>query len=286
MSNDDGTIDFGKNPFELIHSDSHAVLRLSGALDPDLLKEFERRMRPKIDELRTDLIIDLRETGAISPIWTRTLMQIVGSLKASHHRLRVVSNSPRHRQFFQEQGVGASFPIELTLEEAVKAFAVKPSKKFDVAFLKPFLDGAVDVLKIQCMTAAKFGGPEVKDPASEIEGEIVGLVSLASTSFQGVLALSFQRKTLLEILCRYHKEEIEELTPKDEAEAAMITNLIFGYAKRVLSQQGSGLKSAIPTVLLGPKVVFPAACRGPRLRIPFESDAGPFAIEICAGDPL
>jgi chemotaxis protein CheX len=281
---DEPKIDFGRNPFDFTKKETYAVLRLVGNMDQELAKEFEKRIRPQFDGFSSDLVIDLTECGDIHPVWSRPLMQIVTPLKTATKRVRVVSTHEKHRAYFQAQGVASSFPIVATSDLAVAELTAKKSTKLDVKFINPFLEGAIEVLKIQTQTQAKAGNPVAREPKSAFAGDISGVIGIVSESFTGSVVISFPEATFLKIMSRMLGEELQELKPELHDGAAELTNIIFGHAKKVLNGQGHGLKMATPSVITGKDQAVQTGTTGPRLAIPFESDAGAFAIEICVGE--
>ena len=283
---DEAKVDFGRNPFQFTKKDTYAVVKLTEEMDQDLAKEFEKRIRPQLEGLTVDLVFDLTDCGEFHPQWTRLLMQVATLVKTAGKKLRVVSTHERHRNFFQEQGITGSFPFSVvpTVETAAAEMAAKKSNKLDENFINPFLEGTIEVLKIQAQTTAKAGLPKSKDPRAPFGGDISGVIGLVSETFTGSVVISFPAATFLAIMSRMLGEEYKELTPEISDGAAEMTNIIFGYAKRVLNEKGYGIKMAIPSVISGKDHSIQNHTNGPRLSIPFESDAGVFSIEVCLGD--
>ncbi|MBC7384839.1 MAG: chemotaxis protein CheX [Cryobacterium sp.] len=277
-------VDFGKNPFEFKKTDTYGLLVLSGDMDPEMAKEFEKRIRPQFEGFTTDLAIDLSQCSDIHPAWSRLFMQLATLVKQAQKKTRVISPNGNHKSFFQDQGLSSSFPICDSLEAAMGEFTAKKSFKLDVNFINPFLEGTIEVLKIQASTAAKAGAPTTKDPKSSFGGDISGVIGLVSDSFTGSVVISFPAETFLKIMSKMLGEDFKELTPDLQDGAAELTNIIFGFAKRILNEKGYGIKMAIPSVITGKDHSIQNNSKGPRIVIPFESDAGNFGIEICVGD--
>lgn len=277
-------VDFGRNPFEFIKKENYCVIKLAGEMDQALSKEFEKRIRPQLDGAALDIVVDLLECGGFDPAWTRLLMQVVTVAKTAGKRLRVISTNDKHRKFFLEQGILSSLPVVATVEIALQELSAKKTNKLDVNFINPFLEGTVEVLKVQGKTLARAGTPMPKDPKLPFGGDISGVIGLVSDTFTGSVVITFPAPTFLKIMSKMLGEDYKELTPEISDGAAELTNIIFGYAKRVLNEKGYGIKMAIPTVISGKDHSIQNHTKGPRLSIPFESDAGNFAIEICLGD--
>jgi chemotaxis protein CheX len=273
-------VDFGRNPMELTSGENYATLKFVGDLTVELLKEFDRKLGPKFEEFSNDLILDLTECGNINKAWARSLMGVAMNVKKSGHRLKVASGNPIHRTYFQEQGVAANFMMFHDVSTAASELAAKRSAKLDVNFINPFLEGAVEILKKAAGTSSKPGSPGSREPSAPLDGEISGQISIQTNSFKGSVILSFPEATYLKIVSNMLGESHEAITPENRDAAAEITNMIFGHAKRILNEKGYQLQMARPTVLIGKNPTSLPAGSGPRIAVPFESDAGPFSIEI------
>jgi len=273
-------VDFGRNPFELKIGESVSVLKFAGDLTHDVAKEYEKRLRAQAETITTDLVLDLAEAGSIHKVWTRSLMQIATQAKRLHRRIRVVSTNPKHAAFFQDQGVAASFPIVADLATAVRELTEKSSAKLNVAFINPFLEGTIEVLKRIAGVTAKSGTLGVKDLDAPLDGEISGMILLDTARFMGSVILSFPEKTYLAIASKMLGEAHEAITAANHDGVGEITNQVFGYAKRILNERDHQIKMALPTILLGPTPAELPLATGSRIAIPFESDVGPFTVEV------
>jgi chemotaxis protein CheX len=273
-------VDFGRSPFDFKTEEAFAILKFVGDQDPDLAKEFEKKIRPQITALSSDLILDLSECGFFHPIWARSLMQIATQIKKIQRRMRVVTKNPAHLAFLQDQGVAASFPIVSDMETARRELTEKKSAKLDVSFINPFLEGAVEVLKRQAGMTTKAGAPGTLEAHAPLAGDISGVIPLHSESFMGSVIFTFPEPTYLKIISRMLGEEHVAITPENRDGVSELTNIIFGYAKRVLTDKGHTIKMALPKVVTGKNPSDLPTATGPRIAVPFESDAGPFSIEI------
>jgi chemotaxis protein CheX len=277
-------IDFGKSPFEFKEEAGFGLLVFNGLLDADIAKEFEKRLKAKIDGFSSDIAIDLNGCEEIHPAWSRVFMHLVAVTKQNGKKVRVITANDRHRLFLQEQGLTGSLPVVQTIQDASREFAAKKSNKVDVNLINPFLEGTLEVLRIQAKTNAKASAPVMKDPKSSFGGDISGVIGLTSPSFNGTVVISFPAQTFLNIMSRMLGEEFTEITPDIQDGASELTNIIFGHAKRVLNERGYGIQMAIPSVITGKNHSIQNNSSGPRIAVPFESDAGSFGIEICVAD--
>ena len=78
-------------------------------------------------------------------------------------------------------------------------------------------------------------------------------------------------------------EEMSEINDDIGDAVGELTNMISGQARQQLEAEGRLLKAAIPTVIMGKNHSISHITDGPIIAIPFETDNGSFAIEICLG---
>ncbi|RYZ75428.1 MAG: chemotaxis protein CheX, partial [Proteobacteria bacterium] len=104
---------------------------------------------------------------------------------------------------------------------------------------------------------------------------------LVTDVFTGSVVISFPAATFLAIMTRMLGEECNEINDMIRDGAGELTNIIFGQAKITLNKQGFGIKTALPSVIAGHDHTVVPMTNGPRVAIPFETDVGPFSIEIC-----
>lgn len=283
-------VDFGQVPFEMSKAEKYFLIKLNGQLDMDLSKEFERRLNAQLPEVASDILVDLEKCKAMHPVFLRLLMQAANHAKAKTKKLRVIDPSGKHASYFLEQGMASSLVCVPTLSAAMTDFSAIPtakpsaSKKVDVNFINPFLEGTVEVLKIQAKTQAKAGAPFLKDPKASFGGDISGVIGLISDHFTGSVVISFPEQTFLKIMSRMLGEEFTEINADIKDGAAELTNIIFGHAKRVLNEKGYGIKMAIPSVITGKDHSIQNTSGSPRMAIPFECDLGKFGIEVCLSE--
>lgn len=152
--------------------------------------------------------------------------------------------------------------------------------KLDVEFVNPFLAATLKVLEVQASTKALPGKPQLKEEGSSASGDISGVIGITSDKFNGSVVISFPEQTFLKIMSRMLGEEFTTLTKEIADGAGEFTNIIFGQAKITLNDKGYGIKMAIPSVITGKNHIIHGITKGPVVMIPFETDLGPFYIEI------
>lgn len=155
-------------------------------------------------------------------------------------------------------------------------------KALDVNFVNPFLVATATVLKIQSQTVCKAGTPFKREPGESLMGDISGVIDLASDNFSGYVIISFPAETFLKIMSRMLGENYTEMTKEIEDGASEITNIVFGQAKVALNEKGFGIRTAIPSVISGESLALQNPITGPRVAIPFDTDVGPFVVEVCS----
>lgn len=151
----------------------------------------------------------------------------------------------------------------------------------DVNFINPFLEATMKTLETQASTIAKPGQVFKKGRGDAYSGDISGVIGLVSAAFTGSVVISFPADTFLKILSRMLGEECTEINEMTRDGAGELTNIIFGQAKIVLNKAGFGINTALPSVIAGADHSVVPMTNGPRVAIPFETDVGPFIVEIC-----
>ncbi len=154
-------------------------------------------------------------------------------------------------------------------------------KLIDVNFINPFLEATLKTLDTQASTKAHAGQVYLKQKSDKYSGDISGVIGLVSDAFTGSVVISFPAKTFLAVLSRMIGEECTEINDMTRDGAGELTNIIFGQAKIVLNKAGYGINTALPSVIAGHDHSVVPMTNGPRMVIPFETDVGPFVVEIC-----
>lgn len=159
-----------------------------------------------------------------------------------------------------------------------------PGGKIDVNFINPFIDGAIETLKVQCSFIAKAGKPFLKGPDLQSKIDIAAVIGLTSPNFKGSVAICFPQNVFLTIMEKMLGEKQTSITRELEDGASELLNIIFGQAKRVLNERGYQIEKAIPTIIRGQDLNVHHLTPKPTIVVPFSTDLGFFNIEI-ASDP-
>lgn len=248
--------------------DTH-LLSLTSAVLPDLSKE------PK------DVVIDCSGLADFSPQVVRALLQFRQALVTAKKQIRLSGVDRTLARFIESNGLASALKTTETVEEAINDLKPKKPASLDAAFIDPFLRATIKVLDLQATTKVTPGKPYVRKPTEKLLGDISGTIGLTSDTFSGSVVISFPAPTFLKVMSRMLGEEFKELNEDLYDGAGELTNIIFGQAKIVLNEQNYKIQTALPSIIVGSDHSVLSPLKGPRVVVPFESDAGSFAIEIC-----
>lgn len=154
-------------------------------------------------------------------------------------------------------------------------------EQLDVQFFKPFVEGTLHTLKVQCSLEAKPGKPYFKGSEKEAENiEIAAVIGLTSNAFNGSITLCFPKNVFLTIMSNMMGETYSEITNELEDGAAELLNIIFGQAKKVLNEKDYSIQKAIPTVVRGSHIHTTHLTKNKIVVLPFTTERGNLYIEI------
>lgn len=149
--------------------------------------------------------------------------------------------------------------------------------QLDASFFKPFVEGTLKTLKVQCKTDAFHESPFFKGTKPEPVFAIAGVIDIACVTFTGRISLCFPEPVFLGMMERMLEESFPEITVELQDGVAELLNMIFGQAKVTLNEQGHTIQKAIPTVVRDHTLNTPT---GKIVVLPFKTDLGVFHIEI------
>lgn len=153
----------------------------------------------------------------------------------------------------------------------------------DVRFINPFLEGTLDVLNTMAFISPKAGKPFLKKDHISI-GDVSGVIGIAGDA-KGSLALSFSEDCIFKIVSNMLGEEHTTIDEGIRDAVGELTNMISGAARKKIEGLGLKLLAAIPTVISGKGHTVMHVLPGPCLIIPFETDNGPFVVDVCISGP-
>jgi chemotaxis protein CheX len=263
---------------------------LTGPEGEELLTEIGRVMCDIADE--TSIVFDLKTVFDMGPDFLRGLAVYAKAIKRSSGHFYVINAARSVHRSLTDMGLDSLIQC-LSLEDAARilkspsseqtpnaAAAPKPAAKFDVGFVNPFIDGAINTLKVQCSIDAKAKKLFVKGSAPQPAVDIAGVIGITSEAFNGSIAICFPQATFLAVMGSLLGETFTTITKDVEDGAGELLNIIFGQAKVALNEKGYGISKAIPTIVSGQALQVRHLTHTPTIVVPFETSVGPFHIEI------
>ncbi|MBP9020255.1 MAG: chemotaxis protein CheX [Syntrophobacterales bacterium] len=149
----------------------------------------------------------------------------------------------------------------------------------DVRFINPFLEGTMSVLRTMAFIEPRPGKPFLKKN-NMAQGDISGIIGLTG-DVKGSLALSFSERCIMKIVSNMLGEEISSMNGDIKDAVGEITNMVSGVARKKLEGMDLTISAAIPTVVSGKNHSILHVLGGPSIIIPFETDHGPFVVDVC-----
>jgi chemotaxis protein CheX len=149
----------------------------------------------------------------------------------------------------------------------------------DVRFINPFLEGTMSVLRTMAFIEPRPGKPFLKKN-NMAQGDISGIIGLTG-DVKGSLALSFSERCIMKIVSNMLGEEISSMNGDIKDAVGEITNMVSGVARKKLEELDLSISAAIPTVVSGKNHSILHVLGGPSIIIPFETDHGPFVVDVC-----
>ncbi|SFD08028.1 chemotaxis protein CheX [Pseudoalteromonas denitrificans] len=150
----------------------------------------------------------------------------------------------------------------------------------NVEFINPFLSSLMNVLSTMAQTQLKPSKPMMKK--SEVaKGDVSGLIGMVGPQTKGSLSISFDEELALTIMERMLGERPDSINEEVTDMVGEITNMVAGGAKNLLGEKGYEFDMATPIVVSGNNHTITHKCDGPKVLMPFNSDAGLAHIEVC-----
>lgn len=148
-----------------------------------------------------------------------------------------------------------------------------------VEYLNPFVDATLTTLKTMLNTEAQRGALALKQ-SNRTDAEITSVIGM-SGKLKGSIVLAFGQKVAGELVKRmlYLDGDISEAEISDGV--GELCNIIGGSAKVELNKMGLDLEISIPNVIFGSGLTIVNNPAYPTLVVPFTTDVGGFAIEVC-----
>jgi chemotaxis protein CheX len=143
-------------------------------------------------------------------------------------------------------------------------------------YINPFLAASVNLFREYLGLTLTAGKPYLREDPHSL-GEVSGLIGLAGET-TGAVVLSFSRETAINIISRFAKQKFQALGNEVLDGVGELINIIAGNAKKDLAD--FRIEISLPGVITGNsyKIHWPEGV--PVVTIPFESDMGPFSVNV------
>jgi chemotaxis protein CheX len=140
--------------------------------------------------------------------------------------------------------------------------------------------GTQEVLSVQCGIEVHSGEPVPKHLKATPSCDHAALIALNAREFAGSAVLCFPQATYLNVMGKLLDEELREYREDLLDGAGELLNMIFGYAKKVLNENGFSLQPAIPIVIRGREIELRTLPPGHEVTVPFLSVCGAFHVVL------
>ncbi len=149
----------------------------------------------------------------------------------------------------------------------------------DVKLINPFLNATLNVLETMAFIKADAEKPYLKKD-NVAQGDVSGIVGITG-DVKGTVSITFDELCILKIVSNMFGEEMQEVNHEISDAVGELTNMISGKARQEIEKLGPLLHGAIPSVITGKSHKLISMAKGPKIAIPFKTDAGNFTVEIC-----
>lgn len=149
----------------------------------------------------------------------------------------------------------------------------------DVNIINPFISATSNVLETMAFTKSEVGKPYLKTD-HVAKGDVSGVIGFTGEA-NGTMSVTFDELCILKIVSNMFGEKMTELNNDITDAVGELTNMISGQARKGLEELGKKIQGAIPTVISGKNHKLETMTKGPKIAIPFKTEAGSFTIEVC-----
>ena len=147
-----------------------------------------------------------------------------------------------------------------------------------------FVVSILDVLQTMAGLEPRRGEARLKG-ADERCYDVSAVVGVTG-QVQGFVALSFSVAAALHVVGCFLGEAMGRVDEQVKDAVGELANMLAGGAKKALASTGREMRISIPSVIVGPSHRIARPRGTPCLEVPFETEAGPFSVELClSSDP-
>ncbi len=138
----------------------------------------------------------------------------------------------------------------------------------------------VNVLSTMAQLEARPGKPSLKNDAAA-PGVVSAVIGFSGSRTNGSMAISFTEPVIRDIAKRMLGEELTTVDDTARDLTGEISNMVMGGAKAAFQEQGYDFGLSLPAVVSGEPHEIEHSVSGPKILLPFATDAGEFFVEIC-----
>ena len=149
----------------------------------------------------------------------------------------------------------------------------------DVKMMNPFINATLNVLQTMAFVTAEAEKPYLKKDHNA-QGDVSGVIGFTGEA-NGTVYVTFDESCILAIVSSMFGESVPEINKDIEDAVGELTNMISGQARKELEEANRVFRGAIPTVISGKQHKLSSMTKGPKIAIPFRTEAGGFTIEVC-----
>lgn len=143
-------------------------------------------------------------------------------------------------------------------------------------FINPFISAAVNLFRNYMGVGIEPGKPRIQEDPYELEG-VSAIIGLAGDT-TGALVLSFTRETAIAMVSRLEGKEYQVLGAEILDGVGEMVNIIAGNAKKDLADYR--IHISLPGIVTGKSYHINWPQGVPVITIPFQSEMGPFSINV------
>ena len=167
---------------------------------------------------------------------------------------------------------------------SANAVSNKELYKVDVKLCYPFIEAITNTFKVQCNLNARVGKPSFKNFTEDDKADILIIATIATDKTMAQVVICLPNKVFFGVMSKMLGEPIAKMTPDLEDGAKELMNIVFNQAKKPLAEKGMAAFRSIPMVIFGEGVKLRYLARGQTVLLPFDTDVGPFNVEITTQD--
>jgi len=149
----------------------------------------------------------------------------------------------------------------------------------DAKIINPFINATMNVIETMAFVKSRPDKPYLKKD-NVAKGDVTGVIGVTGEA-NGTISITFEEASILQIVSSMFSEDITELNFEVADAVGELTNMVSGQARSKLEEAGKIFHSATPTVITGRNHMIVHITDGPKIAVPFSTDAGGFTMEIC-----